>query len=200
MHVFHLFALCLVSYMSVDQLRAASKKQDKIAHRHHSSSSSSEKDAFDGAYSQYADLLAQPVPPNTPTAVAFVFNQPGTPLRVLHPLSSDNTKFEIKETGSYLIGWTVNLVLETQLATQSTDVTIQLFNFTTSSPISPDPFNVLQLFNSGESGPLDAIECVSGQTIVSLPKGTILQLRVTSSNPGLFIYNPTFFIARNAKR
>jgi uncharacterized Zn-finger protein len=89
-------------------------------------------------------------------------------------------QFTIGQDGTYLIGWTLSAVN----SNQSRDlVNISLVNVSTSSTIPPNP-NLE--FVQGKT------KAASGQTIVSLPAGTIikLQIEVVGASGGTSVQNP----------
>lgn len=188
-----LLALGFASCLSFTQLAAApnnlaKKLNDKDARHHSSSSSSKDEVAFASAFSDN-DPTGQPINTiNTLTPIHFPSNQPRTPNNISHPLSGDDTRFGIQESGTYLVGWTVSL-----MTTDFTidDATIQLFNVSTATPIKPDPFQQ-QIAGTGRH------TSASGQTAVYLPAGTILQLRIASNTGTLIVTDPTLFIIRVA--
>ncbi|MBS0655732.1 MAG: hypothetical protein JSR46_08140 [Verrucomicrobia bacterium] len=174
-------SLLSIAQFSAPQALLAKKNHDRSTS---SSSSSSNCGAFDAAYTQ-GDQSGFVV--GVPTPISFATNQPGSPKNIVHPVSSDTTQFGIPQSGAYLIGWTLNL----SNITAPDQVTIQLFNFTTSTVIGPDPF---QIVSTGVEAPDN--DSASGQTIIRLCKDTILQLLITDPVGGLVVTNPSFFITR----
>lgn len=152
-----------------------------------SSSSSDFERAYDAAYNNSEGQVIST--PDTFTPISFPFNQPGTPVKISHPYLSDNTKFKITHSGVYFMAWT--LTISDASSTETTQV--QLFNFTTGQPINPNPFQTIDQF----VGP-DA-DSVSGQTLLRLQAGTVLQLRVSSSTGSVSVLDPTFIIMRIAE-
>lgn len=179
-----LFVLIFAGLLSFAQATAANKQLPK--HHHSSSSSSSKNDlAFDGAFTQGS--LQTISTPGGSIEIEFVSNQPGSPVNISHPFSNDSSKFGIKKTGTYLIGWTLNISTNAIFDL----IQVQLFNASTSKVISPNPIQIFSLESS-----TDSPESVSSQTLLELPSGTILQLIVTSQVGGAVITNPSFFITR----
>lgn len=189
-----LLTLGLASLLSFAQLQAVhrtpAKKVGKLQHHHSSSSSSSSSSSNDDvAFASAFNAATQTITGTSPVAVIFPSNQLRTPLHILHPVSGDFTKFQVVKAGTYEIGWTLTLQ-NAVLTTPTQNVTIQLFNATTSQPIPPNPFQV-QTLNLAD------FETVSGQTIVFLPANTVIQLRVTPGlASGVNVSDATLFINR----
>lgn len=121
----------------------------------------------------------------TDTPVRFPVNN-FPPVGIVHPVGGNTTQFQVLNTGLYLITWTLSGVTD---SVDGEDVTTRLFNVTTNNTINPNPATRTHAFT-------DAPFTVSAQTIVRLPAGTIVQVRIdrTDEAATLIIGNPTFTI------
>jgi hypothetical protein len=145
--------------------------------------------AFASAYTQYEILKdGQSITNGSPVAIHFSTNQPRTPQNIQHPVNGDDTQFKILEDGTYLVGWTLSL----EDLRAGPQVLVQLWNATLSQAIGPDPVAVVDMRAS-----LESFDTTSGQTIVRLTRGTVLQLRLQAVRAtDLVASNPTFFITK----
>lgn len=182
MHI--LVMLCVACLLSCTDLRGV-QSRSKHPH-HHSDSTSSDKDhAFASAYDNVPQTINSV---NSFTSVIFRSNQPDSPRHIAHPHSADDTKFEIKHSGVYLISWTITCANPSR---SFNDVTsLQLYNETTSNALNPTPFQstLVVIFPF----------TFAGQTIVSLKAKTVLQLQVSSQIGGLQILDRNLCIAQIA--
>lgn len=181
----YLCTLGLASLLSIAQVQAANKVPGKVQ-QHHSSSSSEKEVAFDAAYAIIQG--GQPLAPAF-NPIVFPTEQTGSPVKITHPLSGDASKFAIMKAGTYKISWTLSVQ---DIGLTATTVAVQLWNFSTQTPIRPSPFQEQTISATG------LVEAIFGQTIAYLPAGTILQLRAASAPAVATVINPTFTISRIA--
>lgn len=129
--------------------------------------------------------ITQVITAATETPIRFPVNN-FPPVGIVHPVNGNTTQFQVLNTGLYLITWTLS---GTSTTDEGESVTTRLFNVTTGTTIHPDPATRTRAFP-------DAPFSISAQTIVRLPAGTIVQLRVDHSDEDatLIIANPTFTI------
>lgn len=177
-----LFTVGLVALLAVTELCASSSDP-----------------AYDAAYSTQPQTID--TTPNTINTISFDINQVGSPKNITHPVLSDATKFRIEQSGTYLIGWTMTVSCNPEEVICEDFFNIELFNATTQQAINPNPFQSVDLFTIGVI-PLFDSETFSGQTIVTLPAGTELQLRIISqpsfASGQVQVIDPTFFITKIA--
>ncbi len=112
-----------------------------------------------------------------------------TPVGIVHPVSGDDTQFQVLEDGKYLIQFHTNA--QAINPSDPTWVYVQLRNVTA---------NTILL---RESRVADAVQAVivtdTSQTLVELPAGTIIDMEAASPSPnGVYITNPTLVISRVA--
>lgn len=134
--------------------------------------------------SAYTDNDLQIVGPAETAPINFANDEPTTPVGINHSLV-DRANFEILNEGVYLITWTMTLtVIEV-----STNVLIILSN--TGVPIPPAP--------QFQGTVLSGVTTISGQKIVRLSPGNILQLQLFNDGEGIaFIGGPVFTIMQIA--
>lgn len=113
-----------------------------------------------------------------------------TPVGIVHPVAADTSQFQVLNTGLYLITWTMTVAAT---VIEEPDVfSVRLFNVSSAITIPPDPAASTAIdFAIGIP-----VFPLSGQTIVPLAAGTIVQLRVDHTNPAqvLTMTSPTFTI------
>lgn len=122
----------------------------------------------------------------TATPVEFT-NNTVSPLGISHPASGSNANFQVHQTGTYLVSWTVNLEWDGSAKNQ---IALDLFNVTTGSTL----FNSQQTFDllASTSGPRN--ETISGQMLVQLNALDTLTVRVRPSNSTTLVSGGLFNI------
>lgn len=125
--------------------------------------------AFALAYAAANNQLSQVLPATTDNPILFPDNN-FPPVGIIHPVAADTSQFQVPETGHYLITWTL-----TGVSDMDEEVSIKLFNTTTGNAINPNPFATTEVL-AGQ------IFTMSGQTIVRLAGGRVVQLLADHSN------------------
>lgn len=112
------------------------------------------------------------------TFARFPINFPDNlvpPVGIVHPYLTDDSKFEIIEDGIYQISWTVPVEWDSILEDV---VELFLYDATTATYFLPSPISREQFDNIPGSSSTTRFMTLSGQTIVPLSAGTVLQLLI----------------------
>jgi hypothetical protein len=97
------------------------------------------------------------------------------PVGIVHPYQSDDSKFEIIDNGIYQIAWTVPVEWD---VTSEDTIELFLYDATTATYFLPSPISKGQFDNISGSITTTRYMTLSGQTIISLPAGTVVQLLI----------------------
>ena len=101
------------------------------------------------------------------------------PIGIVHPYLADDSKFEITESGIYQVSWTVPV--EWDVISENA-IELFLYDATTASYFLPSPISKGQFDNIPGSASTTRFMTLSGQTILSLPSGTVVQLLIHASS------------------
>ena len=127
-------------------------------------------------------LTAQNVPTGALTPVHFPYTQI-TSAAISHPVSDDDTKFQVHNSGTYLIEWSFTITPEGGPSV----VDVSLADVTTGTFFAPDPQEVA----SAASG---SSQNTSHHVVLALQANQILQLQVQANTTGVTIGPATFSI------
>lgn len=97
------------------------------------------------------------------------------PVGIVHPYQSDASKFEIIDSGIYQISWTVPVEWDNQFEDV---VELFLYDATTATYFLPSPISKGQFDHIPASSSTTRFMTLSGQTIVPLSAGTVVQLLI----------------------
>lgn len=97
------------------------------------------------------------------------------PVGIVHPYQTDDSKFEIIDNGIYQIAWTVPVEWDSTLEDV---VELFLYDATTATYFLPSPISRGQFDNIPGSSSTTRFMTLSGQTIVQLSAGTVVQLLI----------------------
>lgn len=97
------------------------------------------------------------------------------PAGIVHPYQTDDSKFEIIDNGIYQISWTVPV--EWDVASENA-VELFLYDATTATYFLPSPISKGQFDDISPSITTTRYMTLSGQTIISLSAGTVVQLLI----------------------
>lgn len=112
------------------------------------------------------------------TGANFPINFPNDlvpPVGILHPYLGDDSRFLIEDSGLYQISWTVPVEWD---VTSENIVELYLYDAATLSYFLPSPISRESFDDITNSSSTSRYRTISGQTIVSLNTGTIVQLLI----------------------
>ena len=115
----------------------------------------------------------------------FFTSERTPPVGIIHPVDGNPAHFQIVNNGVYFIAWTFSV-----LKYDGDIVTVHLYNALTKRPLTPTPFSTKTIPPS-----LDGFnEIISGQTILPLSAGTVIQLQIQTVNGSIQILDPSIII------
>lgn len=132
------------------------------------------------------------------TFAKFPINFPNNlvpPIGIVHPYLTDDSKFAITDNGIYQISWTVPVEWD---VTSEDAVELFLYDATTATYLLPNPISKGQFDNISPSITTTRYMTLSGQTILSLPAGTAVQLLIHVTGIITTVKYATFTITKIA--
>lgn len=102
-----------------------------------------------------------------------------TSVGIVHPYLADDSKFQILNDGIYQISWTVPVEWD---VTSEDTVELFLYDATTATYFLPSPISKGQFDSITGSSTTTRFMTLSGQTILSLTNGTVLQLLIHATD------------------
>lgn len=121
-------------------------------------------------------------------ATPITFDQKNiSPNGIKHPHKGSFARFNLKQKGLYLISWTINLSWND--ASQSA-ITLDLFDTTTNTSL----FQTAKTLPATTTLPKDKYDVISGQTLLALKAGTVLELKAQTTNINAYVADGEFSI------